>query len=120
LIDLRTEREQNRNQATADITRPSPSSSSSNNDQSRVSVSTNGSLVIDTSNSFPHAQIPADSTPPAAGAVNVATQTHDADPTSSGSADDKPLTSIGECCDNVANERHGKKRHVVFNTPFVL
>lgn len=104
------EREQNRNQATADITRPSPSSSSSITDQSRVSLPTNSALVIDTSNSFPRAQTSPDSMSPAAGSANVSTDAQTRSAESASTTDDKLLTSIGEHCDNVANERHGKKR----------
>lgn len=102
------EREQNRNQATADITRPSPSSS--NTDQSRMSLPANTSLLVNTGNSFPQTYL--DTAPTAAGSTNVSTgtQTCNAESASASSADDKPPTLIGECCDDVAHEHRGKKR----------
>jgi len=109
-IVLLTEREQNRNQATADITRPS--TSSSNTDQSRiVSLPANTSLVVNTGTSFtPHPQTYLD--PAATGSANVSTgtQTCGAEGASTGSVADEPSTSTHECCDNVAHEHRGKKR----------
>ena len=111
IVTLLTEREQNRNQATADITRPSPSNSTT--DQSRVSLPTTSSLVIDTSNSFPCMQTPPDGAASSSGSATISTgtQTPSAESTSASSADDKSLPSIGECCDDVANKRRGKKRY---------
>lgn len=101
------EREQNRNQATADITRPSPSSS--NTDQSRVSLPANTGLVVNTGNSFSHPQTYLDTTASSTN-VSTGTQTCNAETASASSADDKPSTLIGECCDDVAREDRGKKR----------
>jgi len=107
---LSVEREQNRNQATADITRPSPSSSST--DQSRIALPSNGTLVVNTSNSFSHLQNSATAAP----GVNVSTGTQTHDETASDTvAVAKPLTSGGECYDDEANEHRGKKRYLLLS-----
>jgi len=105
---LWTEREQNRNQATADITRPSSSSSSI--DQSRVSLPANANLVVNT-----HSQTYLDTTSASASStsssanVSTGTQTSSAE-----SSDDETSTLTGECCEDVAHEHRGKKRCAQF------
>jgi len=115
-VAVLTEREQNCNQATADMTRPSASMT----DQSRVSLPTNSGLVIDTSNSLAALDSAASST-----SVSTGTQTTDnAESTSTtSSAEDKPLNSVAnECCDDVASERRGMKRYrlVHFDLLFII
>jgi len=125
---LSLEREQNRNQATADITRPSPSSSAT--DQSRVSLPSSASLVIDTSNSFLHPQTSQGSTAATNGSISAqsgsgnnvspSAQTRSAaELASATSADDEQLTAIGEHCSDVISDHRGKKRYATFENDIV-
>ena len=102
------EREQNRNQATADFTRPSPSTSGT--DQSRVSLPTHSAgLVVDTSDSFTPTHQDDTAATTGSNAMSAGTPTNDAESATAGLADDEPRTPTDECCSNT--DSRGKKRY---------
>ena len=102
------EREQNRNQATADFTRPSPSTSGT--DQSRVSLPTHSAgLVVDTSDSFTPTHQDDTAATTGSNAMSAGTLTNDTESATAGLADDEPRTPTDECCSNT--DSRGKKRY---------